>query len=354
MAKKFDRQIGMDILSLTFEAFREEVARRYGKDQYVAADLYRQIFIHGAPSLSASRNRSVTTSLIEAVVRDLQIPPWQVTAEHQEEGLLKFVTRLLDGLEIESVIIPMVSHVTLCVSSQVGCGMGCGFCETGAMGLIRNLTVAEITGQVFTAKMRYGFAIQNIVFMGMGEPLHNFDAVVQAIRVLTDPRGFNIAMGRITLSTSGLSDRIEALGRLKGFSLHLAISLNAPNDSIRSKIMPVNRNHSMARLKEVLSGYPLARKRVFYIEYVVLKGVNDSRHDAHELLQFLSPLPVWFNLIGYNKSADRGFAPTSEADVEQFRSYLIEKGAFVRKRAVRGRSVMGACGQLGNRPRWEG
>lgn len=341
----------MNILALTFEAFRKEMVCRYGRDQYVAADIYRQIFTHGKPGLGTSRNGSVTASLIEALARDIQIPPWKVTAEHREEGLLKFVTQLEDGVEIESVVIPMVTHVTICVSSQVGCKMGCRFCETAALGFKRNLTVAEITGQVYTAKMRYGFSIRNIVFMGMGEPLDNFDHVTDAIRVLTDPRGFNIAMGRITLSTAGLPDGIEKLGRLGWASLHLALSLNASNDQIRSSIMPINRVHSMETVKNALLSYPLARDHAFYIEYVILKGVNDSWENANELVDFLSPLPVWFNLILYNKGSERGFEQTTDADVSRFQAYLIEKQAFVRKRAVRGRSVMGACGQLGNRSR---
>jgi len=324
------------------------MADTYGRDRYVAADVYRQIFKNGHLDIMKSRNRSLTGPFLDKLSAGIWIPPARIVEEKYEDSLLKFVTRLEDDQTIETVVIPMISHNTLCISSQVGCRMGCRFCETASLGFRRNLTTAEITGQVFTARFHYGYDIRNIVFMGMGEPLDNFDNVVQAIRVLTDPRGFDIAMSHITLSTAGLTDKIGQLAELNWPLLHLAISLNAPNDRIRSLIMPINQAHPMEKIRETLLTYPLSRSFSFYIEYVVIKGINDSEENAFELVDFLSPLPVWFNLIPYNKGSDKGFSPTTEDDMDRFRDYLISQKAFVRKRSTRGKSIMGACGQLGH------
>jgi len=269
----------------------------------------------------------------------------------EEDGLIKFVTRLDDGLCIESVIIPMASYSTVCVSTQVGCKMGCAFCETGRYGFYRNLNTIEIVGQIYTARFHFGYDIRNVVFMGMGEPLNNFDNVTQAIRVLSDQRGFNIAKRHITVSTVGIIDGIRKLAGLNWQDLKLAVSLNAPNAAIRSRIMPINRTHPMGKLRQALLDYPLKRNSKILIEYVLIRGLNDSRESARQLAEFLRPLKTKVNLIPVNPNtyADARFETPSQEEMNHFYNRLTENGLFVRKRTARGLGLMAACGQLGGR-----
>ncbi len=269
----------------------------------------------------------------------------------EEDGLIKFVTRLNDGLCIESVIIPMSSYSTLCVSSQVGCKMGCAFCETGSNGFYRNLNTEEIVGQIYTARFHFGYEIRNVVIMGMGEPLDNFDNVSQAIGIISDQRGFNIAKRHITLSTVGMAEGLKKLSGLGWQDLKLAISLNAPNDKIRSRIMPINHTFPMEKLRKALMDYPLKRKSVIFIEYVLIKGLNDTRESARQLAEYLKPLKTKVNLIPVNPNtySDTRFETPSQEDMNRFYSWLTENGLFVRKRTARGLGLMAACGQLGER-----
>ncbi len=268
-------------------------------------------------------------------------------------------------LEVESVIIPMLSRsgrttFTLCVSSQVGCAMGCGFCETAQMGLIRSLSVEEIVGQWFNARHVIGQEISNIVFMGMGEPMDNFDAVVGAIEVLTDHHGASIPMSKITISTVG---RIDGLRRLAerlntpGWKrLGLAVSVNAPNDEIRDELMPINRGMPMAQLREALLALPMVRTRKICFEYVLIPGVNDQREHAGQLAEFLRPWasnredPVprgLLNVIPYNPRRNSPWPAPEEEAVEEFIQWMIAEGVFVKRRRTKGRTAMAACGQLG-------
>jgi len=269
----------------------------------------------------------------------------------EEDGLIKFVTRLDDGLCIESVIIPMSSYSTLCVSSQVGCKMGCAFCETGSNGFYRNLDTEEIVGQIYTARFHFGYEIRNVVIMGMGEPLDNFDNVIRAIRIISDQRVFNIAKRHITVSTVGMAEGLRKLAGLGWQDLKLAISLNAPNDTIRSRIMPINHTFPMGRLRQALMDYPLKRKSTIFVEYVLIKGLNDTRESARQLAEYLKPLKTKVNLIPVNPNtyADTRFETPSQEDMNRFYGWLTENGLFVRKRTARGLGLMAACGQLGGR-----
>ena len=275
-------------------------------------------------------------------------------------------------LDVESVVIPMTGKTgrktfTLCVSSQVGCAMGCGFCETAQMGLIRSLTPAEIVGQWFTARhvLRGAGAvdISNIVFMGMGEPLDNFDGVAQAIRVLTDSNGAAMPPSKITISTVG---RIDGLKRLGGLiaepgmrRLGLAVSINAPRDEVRDRIMPINRAMPMAELSRALQEFPHFGKRKICFEYVLIPGVNDGPEDARDLAAYLAPFGALgpggerrtplalVNLIPYNPRRESPWPAPEEERVDQFMSWLKDEGVYVKRRRTKGRTMMGACGQLG-------
>lgn len=266
--------------------------------------------------------------------------------------VIKFCQSTPDGYEIESVIIPMGARDkrwrTLCLSSQIGCARGCTFCQTGRMGLLRNLSEAEILGQVAAARRHFGANIRNLVFMGMGEPLDNFEPVIAAIRTLHDDRVEPIPRRRITVSTVGRCDGIRRLAALRWRRLKLAVSLNAPNDEIRSQIMPINRTDSMAALRAAIGEYPVRAGGHVLIEYVLLGGVNDAPHHAEELAGYLRGLRTCVNLIPWNPCDGLHLEPPAEADVVRFQETLMRRGQLTFRRNTKGRQAMAACGQLGN------
>jgi 23S rRNA (adenine2503-C2)-methyltransferase len=259
-------------------------------------------------------------------------------------------------LETESVVIPMVTRGgvsrTLCVSSQVGCAMGCAFCETAQMGLIRSLGPAEIVQQWHAARHQLGATIKNIVFMGMGEPLDNADAVINAIEILTDHHGPAIAMKNITVSTVGRLDGMALLAdavRRDGWKrLNLAVSVNAPNDEIRSRIMPINRATPLAELVRAMREWPLRTSAAICCEYVLIPGENDRDEHADELCALLRGVRCCVNVIPYNPRRDSPWPAPAEADVERFLARLEANGQFCKRRRTKGRASMAACGQLGN------
>jgi 23S rRNA (adenine2503-C2)-methyltransferase len=325
-----------------------EFRRRYGRDLYHAAALYRA-FYSGAPfEIGRLPEFAGSRGLAERLRADVSVRLPRIVRQETEEGVTKLVFRLADGAEIESVVVPMARHTTLCISSQVGCRMGCRFCRTGQMGLLRNLEAEEIVAQVYGAKILMGRNVQNVVFMGMGEPLDNFDPVIRAIRVLSDQRGLDIALRRITVSTAGWVQGIEQLASLDWPQLKLAISLNASNDALRNCLMPINRRFPMARLKSALGRYPLARGNVLLVEYVLIKGQNDDPAFARELSTYLRGLTVRLNLIPYNPGKDAPYRAPSPEEVARFRSALIAEGIFVRLRSAKGAAIRAACGQLGD------
>lgn len=302
----------------------------------------------------------------KALFREGRVPAgcdmaeYPVTATLVEGETAKFVLRHEDGLETESVLIPMPrstgTTTTLCVSSQVGCAMGCRFCETAQMGLVKNLRADQIVHQWFAATHRVQRssqgAVKNIVFMGMGEPTDNIDEVIQAIRVLTDHDGAKVPASNISISTVGNPDgigRIGALVREHGFHrLNLALSLNAPNDEIRSQIMPVNKAWPMARLKEALQSFPRYSQAAFCVEYVLIPGVNDRDDHCDEVCAFLRDIRCSLNVIPYNPRRNSPWPAPDEADVDRFIARAVANGQFTKRRGTKGRDVMAACGQLGN------
>jgi 23S rRNA (adenine2503-C2)-methyltransferase len=277
---------------------------------------------------------------------------------------VKFTLPLHDGLETESVVIPMYRDDrvtrTLCVSSQVGCAMGCTFCETAQMGLMRSLTPAEIVQQWFVARHRVensldggrGFPIKNVVFMGMGEPTDNIDAVLQAIRVLTDHRGPGVPAANITVSTVG---RVEGVRRLAAFAeqpgfrkLNIAFSLNAPNDALRATIMPITRAEPVAGVLDALRAWPVRRSAVFCMEYVLIPGVNDAPEHCDEVCSLLRGIKCSLNVIPYNPRRDSPWRAPTEAETDAFVRRAMANGQFCKRRGTKGRTAMAACGQLGN------
>ena len=338
----------LNILSIPFDQLVTEMRQRYGGSKYHAAALFREIYKHYPADISQVKELTRSPAFIEKLHQDFTFPLSRVVRHIQEGDLMKFVTQLADGLEIESVIIPMGDRKTLCVSSQVGCRRECVFCETGKMGFLRNLNVEEIVGQVFQVKAVWGINIRNIVFMGMGEPFDNLGNVVQSIKIISDQRGLDIAKRYITVSTVFI-DGFQDLARLNWPTLKLAISLNAPNDQIRSQIMPVNHIFPMKRIQKALLAFPLQKGSNFFFEYVIIKGVNDAKSHARELADFLRPLHAKVNIIPLNPCSKTPFIRPTDEDVQQFCDWLIAEKVFVRKRPEKGVNVMAACGQLGNR-----
>ena len=272
-----------------------------------------------------------------------------------DQGTVKFLLKLNDGLEIESVILPISGFKrkrhTLCVSSQVGCAMGCDFCQTAQMGLLRNLTTAEIIAQWHAATHALKSPIDNIVFMGMGEPLENLDTVIEAIKILTDQNGPSIAPSKICVSTVGRVDGIYALAdfaKTDGYKrISLAVSINAPNDEIRKQIMPLAKAVSMEQLREAIMAYPRHSSGGVMAEYVLIPGVNDADEHALEICEYLKPIGCNLNVIPYNPRENSPWPKPEEKDVERFVQVARQTGQFVRRRITLGQDAMAACGQLG-------
>lgn len=275
-----------------------------------------------------------------------------VSRTQADGDVVKFCQRTHDGYEIESVIIPMGARDntwrTLCVSSQIGCARGCTFCQTAQMGLLRNLSVDEIIGQVRAAREHFGATVRNLVFMGMGEPMDNLDNVIDSIRRLHDDHANQIPRRRVTVSTVGRCEGIRKLAALGWRRLNLAVSLNAPNDEIRSQIMPINRTEPMALLREAIASYPVRAGGHVLIEYVLIAGVNDQPEHARQLAEYLAGLSTCVNLIPYNPRENSPYEAPTEAASDEFQTILMQSGQLAFRRWTKGQSAMAACGQLGN------
>jgi 23S rRNA (adenine2503-C2)-methyltransferase len=338
----------MNPLALTYGQFAEAFRKRFDRGHFHAAAVYRAFYAMSAPDICRLPAFHASPELGRRVQQELapvQLP--RIVERIAEDGAEKVILELVDRLRIESVVIPMPGYTTLCISSQVGCRMGCRFCRTGSMGLQRQLDTDEIVAQVYCARIILGYPIRNVVFMGMGEPLDNFAAVTQAIRVLNDQRGLNIALRHITVSTAGLVEGIRHLAEQFGPSVNLALSLNAAVDDLRGRLMPINRRYPLAVLKTALQDHPLGRGRVLFIEYVLIRDLNDSPAHALDLAMFLRDLPVKVNLIAYNPDEHSPWQAPEEATVRQFQALLAGHRIFVRRRTSRGAHILAACGQLG-------
>ena len=337
----------LNIFEYTYEGLAEEFGRRYGKGAYHAAAGYRRLYREMNTDVAGSNEFAKSREFASRLAVDIETDTGRVIFQKEQDQVVKFVTRLADGLKVESVVLSMVHHKSVCVSSQAGCRMGCRFCETGKKGLARNLEVAEIVGQVFAARKKFGPDVRNVVFMGMGEPFDNYDNVLKAIDIISEQRGLDIARRRITVSTAGLAEGIRKFGSSGTPLVKLAISLNASNDRLRSELMPVNRFLPMDRLRKMLLAYPLKKKYIFLIAYVQIPGVNDLPEHAAELAHYLEPLPSKVNLIPFNPGSDSSYRAPTEEEIERFRDLLIAKRVNIQRRSTRGRDLMAACGQLG-------
>ena len=346
----------LDPLGLDLPSLVKEFGERWGKGEYHALALFRSIHRNGVCDPRVLPEYACNPSLAEAVGAQfpVRLPP--VCGRSDDGSTYKFLLKLRDGLESESVVIPMRTYKSLCVSSQVGCKMGCTFCETARLGHLRDLDAGEIVAQVLVARHVLGEPIENVVFMGMGEPLDNLDNVLRAVRILSDRRGLGIPLPSITVSTVGHVDGIRQLARLaalpapEGFPrLRLAVSLNAPNDTLRSRLMPVNRRWNLAQLREALLEFPLSRRDDYlFLEYVLLEGVNDSHAHAQEIVELLRGIQACVNLIPLNPGPDSPYRRPPQTHVREFLQWLLDAGQRARLRGTKGADAMAACGQLGN------
>ncbi len=353
-----------EIFGLTFAGFSARLREAVGHHPRFHRALYRQLMATGGcdPAKEPTWQEAEQTSpgVITRVVRHLgEIRLPQVVSERSAHDpasgtTRKIVCRLHDGREVEAVLIPMRGgaqdggHATVCVSSQVGCKMGCRFCHTATMGLIRHLSAAEIVAQVLIAAQVGGVKPRNVVFMGMGEPLDNLDAVAQAVRVLTDINGLGLAQRHITISTVGRVDQLVRFAELGLTRVNLAVSLTAADDELRSDLMPVNRVHDLAALKAALLAHPLGRGRRILVSYVLMAGVNDADEQLARLAEWCRGLRVLVNLIPFNPIPNRPEQPSAPARIDAIRSALIAAGIPARVRRTKGDEVMAACGQLGD------
>jgi 23S rRNA (adenine2503-C2)-methyltransferase len=267
-------------------------------------------------------------------------------SDSDEGGTTKLLYRLGDGNSIEGVLIPGPDRLTLCVSTQVGCASGCRFCLTGARGLVRNLTTGEIVSQLFAAAAFAGERpVTNIVLMGTGEPLSNYDAVTKFVVTATDRSGFGFSPKKVTLSTCGLAPMIERLAD-DSIAVSLAVSLNATTDAVRDRIMPVNKLYPIGRLMDAVRYYGNKTGRSVTIEYVLFKGLNDSDSDAASLGELLGGIECMINLLLFNPFTGSAFERPDEERAYAFRNLLLKKGHVAVVRSSMGRDIFAACGQL--------
>ena len=290
----------------------------------------------------------------ELAARARVLEPAVLAEQRSADGTIKWLLGLEDGNSVEAVFIPEEDdgsaevqagqRGTLCISSQAGCPLDCKFCATGASGFRRNLTTAEIIAQVRHARSVVGDALTNIVFMGMGEPLLNYDAVVPAINLLLDDFAFGLSRRRVTVSTVGVVPKIEQLGH--DTPVNLAISLHAVRDEVRDRIVPINRSYPLERLLGACRAYPLGKSRRITFEYVMLDGVNDSLADADRLVELLRGIPAKVNLIPFNPFPGTELGRSPEAVIESFRQRILDQGIVAITRQPRGEDIDAACGQL--------
>lgn len=322
----------------------EELLAAWGQPRFRARQLLKWL-MKGAAGFEAMTDLS--RAFREELAQKAAIRRLRLEEEREApDGTRKFLLSLADGNFIESVLIPEEGHSTLCLSTQVGCALGCRFCLTARRGLVRNLTAGEMVNQVLAVKSRLdgGLPLTNLVFMGMGEPLANFAALVKALGMITAPWGLNFSHRRITVSTAGVAPLIPRLGA--AVRANLTVSLNAPDDATRSLLMPINRRYPLKTLLQACREFPLPRGRRFTFAYVLLDGVNDSPAQARELARLMKGCRCKVNLIPVNADPRLPYAPPPLARVLEFQEVLRAHHYPVFVRESRGREIAAACGQL--------
>jgi 23S rRNA (adenine2503-C2)-methyltransferase len=322
----------------------EAVAVALGHKPFHGRNLFKWIHKHGVTDFDAMTD--LAKPLRAALAEGYEVRPPRIALEQPSaDGTLKWVMELADGQRIETVYIPEARRDTICISSQVGCALDCAFCSTARQGFNRNLTVGEIVGQVWHATRHLGRPPSNIVLMGMGEPLANFDAVVKATEVMQDDSAYMVSKVRLTLSTSGVVPNIYRLREVS--EIALAVSLHAPDNALRDRLVPINRKYPLEELLPACKAYIGAdpRRRITW-EYVMLAGINDSLAHAKALIRLLEGIPSKINLIPFNPFPGSELRCSAPEQIDAFRQRLMRSGIFAMTRKTRGDEIAAACGQL--------
>ncbi len=337
--------VAADLAGLTPAELSAFVVELGGKP-FQGRQLFRWIHKKGVTDFAAMTDlpKDLRARLVErAIISTPEVARRDISAD----GTTKFLLRLQDGRQIEAVFIPDTPSQTFCISTQVGCAMKCGFCLTGTMGLTRHLSAAEISGQVRVLARELGFLDTpfNIVVMGMGEPLHNYDATMRALQLVGSEDGLNVSPRRVTLSTVGVLPGLEKLAR-ETYMPNLAISLHATTEAQRDRLAPINRKYPLAQLMEACRQFPLKKRSRITFEYVMLAGENDTPADARRLVKLLHGLQAKVNLLPLNEADGIPYARPSDATVDAFAQILADAHITVSVRKSRGRDIRAACGQL--------
>ena len=324
----------------------ESLVESFGAPRYRGRQIADWIYRKGLTDLARMTNlpRELRETLANRASVDV---PAVERRTPSQDGSQKFVFRFDDGARVQSVLMPDGDRLTLCVSTQVGCGFGCAFCLTGAMGLQRDLTTGEITGQVLGVQqaLSAGERLTHVVYMGMGEPLANYKATVRSLRLLTDPVAFGFSPRRITVSTVGLVSGIERLAR-ENLRVNLAISLHATSNDTRDRLMPVNKGFAIEELLAACRRFPLPFRQRMTFEYVLLDGVNDSPAEARDLSRLLKGIRAKINLIPFNDWQGARFSRPPLPRILAFQQALLDRGITATVRWSKGEDIGAACGQL--------
>jgi 23S rRNA (adenine2503-C2)-methyltransferase len=334
-----------DAAELDLDELEQQLAA-IGAPKFHARQIFQWIYRRGETSFEAMTD--LGRDLRAQLAREMTVStPTVVKRERSGDGTTKLLLQLSDGHFIESVFIPDTPSQTFCISTQVGCAMRCAFCLTGKMGIVRNLSAGEIAGQVRVLLRETGMLGQrfNIVLMGMGEPLHNYDATMKALRILGDENGLAVAPRRVTLSTVGVLPALERLAT-EPFMPNLAISLHSTTEDQRDLLVPINRKYGLRELLDACRRFPLKRRNRITFEYVMLKDVNDTAEDARRLVRLLHGIKGKVNLLPLNEAAGIPFERPSDERVNRFAEILARHGVTVSVRRSRGRDIRAACGQL--------
>ena len=333
-----------NLLDFTLEEMEKFISSA-GKEKFRARQIMK--WLHQSGSLSFDDMTTLSRNFREKLAAIARIQrPEIIKILTSQDGTKKALLRLEDDLCIESVLIPGKSHWTICLSTQAGCAMDCKFCLTASQGFKRNLLPSEITGQLIALKHEKpeGIDIKNIVMMGMGEPLANYENTLKTINILTCDFGLGISNRKITVSTCGLAPQIVQLG--KDICINLAVSLNAPDDATRNKLMPINKKYPLEVLLDACKKYPMPGRRLLTFEYILIEGVNSSLHDAEKLAALLKNQRCKLNLIVFNEYPGSSFKSPPQKAVEAFQQLLIKKHFTTMIRASKGSDILAACGQL--------
>ncbi len=341
--KLIERVIDMDNI---YDYTRDELISwlaTVGVKSFKAIQIYEWLYDKRVKTFDEMTN--LKKEFIEVLKAKFNIEELEIKTKQEDETALKYLFKLKDDNYIEAVVMKHDYGNSVCVSSQIGCNMGCAFCESGRLKKVRNLKPGEIVGQLLKIEEDAGIKINSVVIMGIGEPFDNYDNIIRFLKIINDPKGMAIGARHITVSTSGIVPKILEFAELP-LQVNLAVSLHAPNDEIRNRIMKINKVYSIDTLLKAISTYISKTNRRVTIEYVMLNGVNDSRECAYELVKLLKGMNVYVNLIPYNETSHLEFKKSSLKRKDEFFEILNKNGITVTVRREFGGSIDAACGQL--------